>query len=50
MTTQAEQTRVFPMADNNALPADEILGAYGNIDNICLDLLIDPPNEDEKGT
>ena len=38
------------MADNNALPADEILGTYGNIDNFCLDLLIDPPDEDEEVT
>ena len=35
------------MADNNALPAGEILGAYGNIENFCLDLLTDPPDEDE---
>ena len=45
--TLAEQTHVFPMADSNALPADEILGTCGNIDNFCLDLLIDPPDEDE---
>ena len=38
------------MEDNNALPADEILGTYGNIDNICLDLPIDPPDEDEEVT
>ena len=45
MITLAEHTHVFPTADNNALPADEILGTYGNIDNFCLDLLI--PAEDE---
>ena len=38
------------MADSNALPADEILGTYGNIDNFCLDLLTDPPDEDEEVT
>ena len=38
------------MADNNSLPADEILGTYGNIDNFCLYLLIDPPDEDEEVT
>ena len=50
VTTLAEQTHVFPMADNNALPADEILGTYGNIDNFCLDLPKDPPDEDEEVT
>ena len=38
------------MADNNALPADEILGTCGNIENFCLDLLIDQPDDDEEVT
>ena len=38
------------MADNTALPADGILGTYGNIDNFCLNFLIDRLNEDEEIT
>ena len=38
------------MADNNVLPADAFLGTYGNVDNFWLDLLIDPPDEDEGVT
>ena len=38
------------MTDNNALPAGEILDTYGNIDNFCFDLLIDPPDEDKEVT
>ena len=50
LTSLAEQTHVFPMEDNTALHSDEILGTYGNIGNFCLDLLIDPPSENEEIT
>ena len=34
------------MEDDNELPADEILGRYGDTINFHLDNIIDPPNDD----
>ena len=34
------------MEDDNELPADEILGKYGDTMNFHLDNIIDPPNDD----
>ena len=34
------------MEDDNELPADEILGKYGDTMNFYLDNIIDPPNDD----
>ena len=36
------------MEDDNELPADEILGRYGDTINFHLDNIIDPPNDNGK--